>query len=208
MTDSDEWGCTKRCFFDAAQGFVNLVNEVAPDLWDGPGLGVWTVRDLVGHTTRALVTIENYLHVDGSRLEPTLDCPAAYFESAAASVNPKGVAVRGRAAGQALGKDVPAAVATVAARVVQLVSGQKPDVSVSTPVGVMALQDYLPTRTFELSVHSVDLARATQQLAPNTAALHTSLALATQIAIRSGNAVDVLLALTGRQPLPIDFSLV
>lgn len=209
MADGDEWAWTKRGFVGATQGFVNLVNKVAPDQWDSPGLGVWAVRDLVGHTTRALMTIESYLHSDGSRLEPTLDSPAAYFLAAMASVQPGAVAERGRAAGRALGEDVPAAVATVAERVVKLVNNHRPDASVSTPVGVTLLQNYLPTRTFELSVHSLDLARATQQSVPDTeTAQHASLALAAQIASRSGHTVEVLLALTGRQTLPTGFSLI
>lgn len=209
MMHVDEWGWTKRCFADAAQGFVNLADTVTPDLWNAPGLGVWTVRDLVGHTSRALVTIENYLPVNGPQLEPTLDSAAAYFLAAAGSVNPEGVAERGRAAGQALGEDVPAAVGAVAERVMKLVSNHEPDASVSTPVGVILLQNYLPTRTFELAVHSLDLARATQQPTPDTvAALHTSLALAAQIANRSGHTEEVLLALTGRQTLPTNFSVV
>lgn len=203
-----EWCWTKRCFLDATQGFVNLVNTVTLDLWNAPGLGVWTVRDLVGHTTRALVTIENYLHEDDSRVEPTLDDPAAYFLAVAGLFNPDTVAERGRAAGQALGADVPAAVTSVTGRVVKLVNDHGSEASVSTPVGVMMLRDYLPTRTFELCVHSIDLARATQQHAPDTAALHTSLELLAEIAHRSGHAVDVLLALTGRQTLPGGFSLV
>ena len=46
---------------DAAEAFVALVSELHHDDWDRPGLGVWDVRSLVGHTGRAVVTVLDYL---------------------------------------------------------------------------------------------------------------------------------------------------
>lgn len=45
-------------------------------------------------------------------------------------------------------------------RVLSLVDGWSDDAPVAMAAGAMALVDYLPTRTFELAVHSLDLARA------------------------------------------------
>lgn len=68
----------------------------------------------------------------------------------------------------------------------------------------MTLVDYLPTRTFELAVHGLDLARTLglptpASLAPGIAA---SLELAGAIGARLPTAGDLLLLLTGRTGLP------
>ncbi len=46
---------------EAAEAFVALVSELHHDDWDRPGLGVWDVRSLVGHTGRAVITVLDYL---------------------------------------------------------------------------------------------------------------------------------------------------
>jgi len=85
----------------------------------------------------------------------------------------------------------------------------RPDVLVTTVVGGMRLSCYLPTRTFELVVHGYDIARAAGlAFEPDPQALATTLGLAGEIAVATGRAGEVLAALTGRVPLPTDFSLV
>src|SRR5262249_56554075 len=90
----------------------------AVDRWDGPGLGEWDVRALVGHTSRALVTVETYL----ARPAAAADVASApdYFRATSAAAADPAVAARGRDAGTALGGDPAAAVAQLAARVVAL----------------------------------------------------------------------------------------
>ena len=67
-----------------------------------PGLGVWTVRDLVGHTARALSTVETYLDTSADDVE--IARPVDYFVRAMESLaNSEEVAERGRLAGQSLG---------------------------------------------------------------------------------------------------------
>ena len=73
----------------------------------------------------------------------------------------------------------------------------------------MLLSSYLPTRTFELAVHSLDIAAAIGiDLHLDSVVLADSIALAAEAAARSGQGVPVLLALTGRTPLPDGFSVV
>jgi hypothetical protein len=43
----------RRVFLAAAAAFVELVERVPADRWDGPGLGVWNVRELTGRTVSA-----------------------------------------------------------------------------------------------------------------------------------------------------------
>jgi hypothetical protein len=72
----------------------------------------------------------------------------------------------------------------------------------------MTLVGYLPTRIFELAVHTLDLAGATGVDVPGALAapLRASLHLATDLADSQGTTADVLLTLTGRRPLPQGFS--
>ena len=57
-------------FATAAACLVATVHQIQPGDWDKPGLGEWTVRDLVGHASRALSTVEQYLGH-----EPATDAP-------------------------------------------------------------------------------------------------------------------------------------
>jgi len=41
-------------YLAAAQVFADLVSQVPDQMWERPGLGVWSLRDLVGHTSTAL----------------------------------------------------------------------------------------------------------------------------------------------------------
>ena len=43
------WEESRRAFDDAAGWYLATVALVG-DRWDEPGLGEWSVRDLVGHT--------------------------------------------------------------------------------------------------------------------------------------------------------------
>ena len=202
MTDPDPWSAA---FAEAAGWFVATAAR-AGGRWDDPGLGVWTVRDLVGHTARALLTIETYLQPVPGEVETS--SPQDYLTRVLRGAgDPAAVAQRGRDAGAALGPDPAAAIAEVAARVVPLVAAAGPDAFVRTPAGGMLLAAYLPTRTLELVVHTCDLAVALG-LAPDPppAAASAAAALVGTLAAATGRAGDLLLAATGRRPLPAGWS--
>jgi uncharacterized protein (TIGR03083 family) len=220
MTSADA-AEVRKCFRDAAGAFVDVLAAMSERAavsekaavsemdWTRPGLGDWTVRDLAGHASRALVTVENYLDPAATAVEPALSGALDYFRDAASGVaDADAVAERGRQAGAALGDDPHATVAALAGRVLALVDGSPDDALVTTPAGTIALVGYLPTRTFELTVHTLDLAAATGVAVPAalTDPLRASLHLAAELADERGSTVDVLLALTGRRPLPQGFS--
>src|SRR4051794_17898417 len=46
-------GSSRSALEQAAAFFLATVERVEPTQWDLPGLGEWSVRDLVGHTGRA-----------------------------------------------------------------------------------------------------------------------------------------------------------
>ncbi|WP_188944826.1 maleylpyruvate isomerase N-terminal domain-containing protein [Nakamurella endophytica] len=206
-TPPDRWASVRAGFAAAATWFVTTAGDAAGQP-DRPALGVWTVRDLVGHTGRALLTVENYLQ-DSTAGAVDMASPAAYYRRAqAALADPVAVAERGRAAGAALGEDLAGSVAAIASRVLARVAAAGPDDAVDSPVGRLRLVDYLPTRTFELTVHTCDLAVAigVAPAVPDAAAA-ASLALAADLAVDRQVSGPLLLALTGRTALPEGFSL-
>jgi uncharacterized protein (TIGR03083 family) len=191
-----DWTRATQTFRAAGEAFAELVGRIPDERWDAPGLGEWSVRDLVGHTGRALVTVRSYLAEPAE--EATLADPVAYFRAALA-VDPAAVADRGRAAGAALGPDPAAAVRQQLERALAAVAAAEPDTVAGTPFGGIRAVDYLPTRTFELTVHSLDLGGACR-LPANVpeGPLAASLELAARLALRSGKAERLLLLATGR----------
>jgi Mycothiol maleylpyruvate isomerase N-terminal domain len=198
------WDNSRTAFADAAGWFVRTAALVG-DRWDRPGLGEWDVRSLVGHTSRALVTVESYLARPATAAD--VGSAAGYFRAARAAAAGPAVAARGREAGAALGSDPAASVAQLAARVLALVGTQDGTALVTTIAGGMRLADYLPTRTFELAVHTADLATVlgVPPDVPATAATQ-ALAIVGDLAVTSGLAGPLRLAATGRPGLPAGFT--
>ena len=71
----------------------------------------------------------------------------------------------------------------------------------------MRLIDYLPSRIFELAVHTLDIAAALPVVVtlPETAAA-VALHLLADLAVQPGRAASLLLAATGRHALPAGFN--
>lgn len=198
------WNDSRTAYADAAGWLVHTAALVG-DRWDRPGLGEWDVRALVGHASRALLTVETYL----TRPAPAADVASAadYFRATSAAAADAAVAARGRDAGAALGSDPVAAVARIVARVLALIDTRDGTELVTTIAGGMRLADYLPTRTFELVVHTADLATAlgVPPDVPATAAAQ-ALTIVADLALTAGLAGPLLLAATGRPGLPAGFS--
>jgi hypothetical protein len=197
------WDDSRRAFTDAAGWFVRAA-AVVGDRWDRPGLGEWDIRALVGHTSRSLLTVETYLARPAAAVE--VASAAEYFRATRAAAADPAVAARGRDAGAALGTEPAVAVADIAGRVLPLVATCDGTELVTTIAGGMWLADYLPTRTFELAVHTADLATALGLPldVPATAAAQ-ALQVIADLAVAEGRAGPLLLAATGR-PLPAGFS--
>ncbi len=198
------WEASREAFGEAADWFVRTTAEVG-DRWEQPGLGEWDVRALVGHGSRSFVTVESYLGQPAASVEiaSTLD----YYRATSAIAAGPGVAQRGRDAGAALGADPAAAVAELGSRVLRLVDSCDGTELLTSIVGGMRLADYLPTRTFELTVHTADLAAALGLPldVPRTPAAH-ALALVGELALAGGRAGPLLLLATGRTSVPVGFS--
>jgi uncharacterized protein (TIGR03083 family) len=204
-------GDIRQTFATAATAFVDLAEQVPLERYAEPGLGNWDLRALIGHTGRSLITVTTYLQTRAERVDA--EDAADYFARVSRIVHGSArdaVHQRGIEAGVALGDDPVASLREArddAEMALDLLEGTDP--VVDTAAGGMRVSDYLPTRTFELTVHSLDIAHATGlDFTPPHDALAETLALAGASAMRLGLGVDVLLALTGRRPLPPGTSVV
>jgi uncharacterized protein (TIGR03083 family) len=198
------WEESRRAYADAATWFVDTAAAVG-HRWEEPGLGEWDVRALVGHASRSFITVETYLGQPAAAAE--IDSPAGYVRATRLIARGPDVAARGRDAGAALGADPAAAVAELATRVTALVERCDGTELLTTIAGGMRLADYLPTRTFELAVHTSDLARALDlPLDVPASAAAQALQVVTELAVGDGHAGPLLLAATGRGGLPPEFS--
>lgn len=84
----------RRVYAEIGEVVCSLVETVGPYAWDGPGLGGWTVRNLVGHTGRSFVTVTTYLSA-GAGQAPTLHHPLDYAQAyRAVAADPSGVEER------------------------------------------------------------------------------------------------------------------
>ena len=185
-------------YLSAARAFAAQVQALPADL-SGPGLGEWDLRALVGHTSRSLVTVITYLQQPVDAV--AVDSPAAYFALLGSSGVTAGadVTARGVAAGEAMGADPAAYVDALLDRVTGDLTAVDGDPVITTAAGGMRLSDYLPTRTFELVVHGLDIATATAvDWAPPPDALAETVAVTAEVAVLTGSGADLLRLATGR----------
>lgn len=194
----------------AAETITDLVRRIPDDAWDGPGLGDWDLRSLVGHASRSFVTVSTYLRAPAERedLGSAVDYVARLREMAA-GLGAADVVERGRQAGRDLGADPAAAVDALARTALSDVAAAgDPLITVIGGLGIR-LSNYLPTRTFELAVHGLDIARAAGiDLVLPAEVLEEATVLAARVGVALGHGEAVLLALTARAALPTGFSVV
>lgn len=193
----------RAAFEEGAATFLRTLRAVAPEYWDRPGaLGEWTTRELTAHTLRAFVTVEGYLAAAPANDRVLADAAEYYATALSDPTAHQGVAMRGRQAGRQLIDPIGEAEATIE-RVLAQIAATADDEPVNTFAGQITLIEYLGTRVVELGVHTLDIQRATGQFTE----LHSDtstvvLAVLTQLTAP----VPVILALTGRAPLPDDFN--
>ena len=198
----------RQWFGTASAAVVDLVAAVPGDAVERQGLGEWSVRELVAHTLRAWTTVRDYLAEpvppEGT---PVLTAAEYLAQGMAVPGIHEGVAQRARDDAAALGDDLAAAAREAAGRAAALVDAEPDDRLLPTRLGVMTLREYLRTRSFEITVHGLDLARAAELDPP--AALRSAavpaLGLVAELAGERGDAVALLEAATGRAPLPVGY---
>jgi hypothetical protein len=118
------------------------------------------------------------------------------------------VAERGRQAGLELGEKPALVIRETAERVLAGLEQIPNNAILGVPVGGMRLIDYLPTRVFELTIHTLDIAAAIgKEVEPPPAAMEMTLYLLADRALRLGQRPVLALATTGRRTLPEGFTL-
>jgi uncharacterized protein (TIGR03083 family) len=182
-------------FREASEFLVAAVRAIPVARWDQPGLGTWTVRQLVGHANRGQTTVEEYLR----HPRPPEPPDSTYFTE-------ESIAARGRESVEALGSDPAAVVGQASRSVVALVEQTDPGATIGSPARTMTLAEYLPSRVAELTIHGLDIVRAVDADVPVPAgALGEALRFVAAVAARRSGQ-EVLLALTGRGTLPAGYS--
>jgi len=196
----------RETYLEAGEFFAKVVDQVDIDGWEVPALGEWCARDLTGHTYRSFTTILSYSAKPGDKVD--LERPVDYFLKAFEGLaDPKQVAERGRAAGLEIIDDPRMMVRGFAMYVKNKLEELADDHVMATPLGGMRLIDYLPTRTFELIIHTMDLAKAVgvgDQ--PPEKGMAATLEILGQIALYRGHASDLVFGVTGRGGLSDGFS--
>ena len=191
----DGWTAT---YLEAAGSVVALVATL-PQSLSGPGLGEWDLRALVGHTARSLVTVSEYLRKPAASVE--VETAVDYVAGLADAAHDPGVASRGVAAGEMLGDEPAGAVRLLFDSARADLARATPEQLVTTYAGGMRLRDYLPTRSFELVVHCLDIAAAAPaRWTPPAAALREAVDLAAAVVVRRGEGPRMLRLVTGREP--------
>ena len=196
----------RETYLEAGEYFASVVDQVDIDGWEALALGEWCVRDLVGHTYRSFTTVLSYSEKPADKIEK--ERPVDYFIRALETIaDPNMVAELGRAAGLEIIDDPKMMVRGFQMYVKSKLAELADDHIMNTPVGGIRLIDYLPTRTFELVIHTMDLAKALSLDAkPPESAMAATIQLLGEIALHRGTAPALVLAATGRGSLPEGFS--
>ena len=193
-------------YLDAARMFAGLARRIDPEAWRGPGLGGWDLRALVGHTSRSLVTVLTYIE-QPAETEAIASARDYYALIAGLDIDPTDILERGRQAGEQLGPDPASAIDELIEQVTARLDGVDENMLITTIGGGMRIAAYLPTRTFELAVHCLDIVAATGlELEMPESVLADATGLAVSVAVALGKGQTVLTALTGRRDLPPGFS--
>lgn len=148
----------KAVVLEAGAAFCDVAVSLGSADLDAPATGAWTLRELVAHATRGLLTIEttvaNPIDPDSRELESA----TAYFALAMSA--PKvhaGIEQRARDAAAAVGEDPGGYAAAALERVTPIVAATPTDRLVQHAAGRLRFGDYLATRVVELTLHSADL---------------------------------------------------
>jgi uncharacterized protein (TIGR03083 family) len=197
---------SKEAFRQAAQFFAETVEKIRPSQWDESALGVWTVRDLVGHTNASFARVVEFSQTRADKVD-VASAAQHYHVSLSAEGIDDVIAERGRAAGQGLGDDVPAMIRTGMQESLAVLEATPDGAIIMYPNGGIKLEHYLETRVLELTVHTLDILAATGiEIEPQREALSCTLHLLADLAVDSGFGGQLALLATGRGVIADRFS--
>ena len=206
------WVEVHDTFLEAVEALPDLTEQISD--FSVPALGEWDARALTGHMLRSVTAPVRHLadpEPEAGPLPSAADYYLAYLAWRRADSESADAEVASRGEHELDGIEPERftslfrASAAAARAALQGITGDR---KVTTPFGAMRIQDYLRTRTLEVTVHGLDLARATDTpWTPPETGTETSLLLLTEISLQGGSGNELLLALTGRdvasQVLPV-----
>ncbi len=195
----------RNAFRESIQQFVEVVELMPSDGWNRPGLGEWSIRELVGHVVGA---IDGVVADTGHAESMAAEGAAAYYVQAMSSPRVhEEVAERARTRAASFGDNPVDAARAVVARTLDVVDALDDAAPVTTTIGPVQLVDYLPTRVLEIVIHTMDVSLAAEvPVETSREALTVTLALLSDIAVAHGDGVAVAMALSGRGSLPEGFN--
>ncbi len=121
----------------SAEFFLSTVDRIAADQWDTPALGVWSVRELAAHTTKALALIER-----ATAEPPTMTDAVDYVRQSSASSGAASlIAERGKAEAIELGPEPGTAIHRVVDQAITYLDNTSDDQSIRVRMGAIRL-DY------------------------------------------------------------------
>jgi len=177
---------------------------VDPAAWAGPGLGSWTLAELVAHLVRGVTRLTAYADQPVDRGEPAVD-RVTYWRydhaAMAADVHRRGV----EAAREVDAETLPALFAQGWREDAQIAAELPADRLVASVRGPIRADEYLATRLVEVVVHHADVAAALGRepaATPAAAGLVAGLLEGLLGGPRPGGLDDLafLLTATGRRP--------
>jgi hypothetical protein len=201
-------------YLAAADTFTDLIARLPADGWDAPGLGEWSRRDLVGHAVSSgLREVTPVLtNPAGQPVVQSTEGYWAFARSAPRELVRAAIAAStedARASGLALGADPADQVRRLVGVAAAALARVGDDDLVESAVGGMRVADWIPTRTFELAVHGLDVAASADLGFPLPAAVLADVAAqAARVAVAVGDGPLLVRTLTGRATLPQHFSVV
>jgi hypothetical protein len=197
---------SKEAFTQAATFFVESVAKIGPRQWDDSALDVWSVRDLVGHTSRSISRVAEFAVQPADKID-VASAAQHYHVSLAPDDIDETIAQGGRDAALTLGDDPAATVRASLDAVVLVLTGVSEGTTIAYTNGGIRLEHYLQTRVLELVIHTLDLLAAiNDNTQPPREALLSTLHLLADLAADSGFGGQLALLATGRGIIPDRFS--
>ena len=199
---------SREAYLDSAEFFAGVVDKIDIDGWEDHAMGEWTARDLAGHTYRSLTTVLSYSSPPGEKVAFETAADFIVQATAGPTSDPHRVAELGRAAGLEIIDSPQMMVRGFFNFVREKLTELDDDVIMNAPLGGIRLSEYLKVRTMEMVVHTLDLAKGVGQVVdPPASGMQVTLELLSAVAVKRGLGAPLAMAVTGRDPLPVGYTL-
>jgi uncharacterized protein (TIGR03083 family) len=154
-------------FVQESRAAEATLGAIPAEAWPRPGLGEWTLAELVAHLIRGVTRIDAYLDTDPGGDAPVCD-RVGYYRAVADPAGTDRAAAAARARAEAAGVDpveLPARFAAGWRASAERAAREPAARLIATIIGPMRLDEYLATRVLEVVVHHGDV-RAALDLPP------------------------------------------